>query len=156
MKITHLFSTCDFFSQPVIATLISIKWIEPLCMSDSSGMHYPLDNTYLTKQQPQWLSISHRGNKTTTLTIPTDKKAAFFSRQHVKGILPLAHEFARNQSRDIPPLQACTLKSRGRFNDEGKNQAILQPFSSWKEGRVITDCLSLLFFFMGQHLTSNM
>ena len=57
--------------------------------------------------------------------VPTDKKAAFCSRQHVKGILPLAHEFARNQSRDIPPLQACALKSRQRFDDKGKTQAIL-------------------------------
>ena len=31
------------------------------------------------------MSISHRGNKTTTLTLRTDKKAAFCSRQHVKG-----------------------------------------------------------------------
>ena len=57
--------------------------------------------------------------------LPTDKKAAFCSQQHVKGILPQINEFARNRSRDILPVQACALKSRGRFNDEGKTQAIL-------------------------------
>ena len=31
---------------PAIATPISVKWIEPECLSDSSGMHYPLDNAY--------------------------------------------------------------------------------------------------------------
>ena len=36
------------------------------------------------------VSISHRGNKTTTLTLPTDKKAASCSRQHIKEILPLS------------------------------------------------------------------
>ena len=52
---------------------------------------------------------------------------------------PKPNEFAGNQSRDNPPVQACALKSRGRFDDEGsqgKTQAILKSFSSWKEGRV--------------------
>ena len=62
-----------FFSQPAIATPISIKRIEPLCLSDSSGMHYPLDNTYHQTFRPTWLSISQRRNKTTTLTLPADK-----------------------------------------------------------------------------------
>ena len=34
------------FSQPGMVRPISIKRIEPLCLSDSSRMHYPLDNTY--------------------------------------------------------------------------------------------------------------
>ena len=35
-----------FVLQPGMATPISIKRIEPLCLSDSSRMHSPLDNTY--------------------------------------------------------------------------------------------------------------
>ena len=34
------------FSQPGMVRPISIKRIEPLCLSDSSRVHYPLDNTY--------------------------------------------------------------------------------------------------------------
>ena len=64
-------------SQPAIATPISIKRIERLCLSDSSRMHYYLDNTYHKIFRPKYLSISHRGHKTTKLTLPTDKKAAF-------------------------------------------------------------------------------
>ena len=92
--ITHLFSMSSF-SQPAIATPISIKRIEPLCLSDSSGMHYPLDNTYHWTFWPNKLSIPDRGNETSRLTLPTDKNAAFCSRQQVKGILPLSQWICR-------------------------------------------------------------
>ena len=52
------------------------------------------------------------------------------------------NEFAGNRSCDIPPVQACTLKSRGWFDDKGKTQAILKPVSSWKEGRVVRDYMA--------------
>ena len=49
-----------------------------------------------------------------------------------------ANEFAGNQSRDNLLVKACALKTRGRFDDEGKTKARTIPVFSWKEGRVIT------------------
>ena len=48
-----------------------------------------------------------------------------------------ANEFAGNRSRDNPPVQACALKTRGRFDDGGKTKPRTIPVSSWKEGRLI-------------------
>ena len=33
-----------------------------------------------------------------------------------------ANEFAGNRPRDNPPVQACALKTRGRFDDDGKSK----------------------------------
>ena len=53
-----LFFSMSSFSQPAIATPISIKRIERLCPSDNSRMHYPLDNTWLNISTKIFVDLS--------------------------------------------------------------------------------------------------
>ena len=97
-----------------------------------------LEKKILDDQKSPKPKPTHRGNKTTTLTLPTDKKAAICSWQHVKEILPLSQWIFRKSITWYSVSTGRRFKEQKAIRRRRKTQAILKPVSSWQEGRVGT------------------